>query len=192
VEIMVATTVADVRVVDARGLAEFLLRGDLPERWQHTVSVAGRAAELASTVGPDERATLEAAAWLHDIGYAEPLRDTGFHPMDGARFLDRYGWPARISALVAHHSGARFVARIRGLGTGLDRYDHEESAVSDALTYADQTTGPHGERLPITARLAEMLRRHGPHSPQALVHRERAPYLLTVAARVERRRVPAS
>jgi putative nucleotidyltransferase with HDIG domain len=187
VEIMSGTAVAEIRVADARGLAKFVLR-NLPERWQHTVSVAARATQVASTVQHNDRATLVAAAWLHDIGYAGPLRDTGFHPVDGARFLDRYGWPARISALVAHHSGARFVARVRGLEAELDRYHHEESAVSDALTYADQTTGPHGERLPIKARLAEVLRRHGPASPQAIVHHQRAPYLLAVAERVERRR----
>ena len=38
-----------------------------------------------------------AAAWLHDIGYAEELLDTGFHPLDGARFLASAG--ARLETL---------------------------------------------------------------------------------------------
>jgi len=31
------------------------------------------------------------AAYLHDIGYAEPLVDTGFHPLDGAVYLRGLG-----------------------------------------------------------------------------------------------------
>ena len=34
---------------------------------------------------------LVAAAWLHDIGYAPELVETGFHPLDGARYLRREG-----------------------------------------------------------------------------------------------------
>jgi len=40
--------------------------------------------------------TLVCADWLHDIGYAPALVATGFHPLDGARFLEsvglRVGW----------------------------------------------------------------------------------------------------
>ena len=57
--------------------------------------------------------------------------------------------------------------------------------VADALTYADQTVGPRGTRLDIHSRLADMLDRHGPDSPNARVHHRRGPYLLAVAERVE-------
>jgi hypothetical protein len=57
--------------------------------------------------------------------------------------------------------------------------------VLDALTYADQTTGPVGEPMTIQQRLTDMLRRHGPDSPNARVHPDRGPYLLSVAQRVE-------
>lgn len=43
----------------------------------------------------NDRDLLVAAAWLHDIGYAPELRDTGFHPLDGARHLEALGAPAR-------------------------------------------------------------------------------------------------
>jgi hypothetical protein len=49
--------------------------------------------------------------------------------------------------------------------------------LADALTYADQTTGPNGEPMTIEARISDMLRRHGPNSPNAKVHPERGPYL---------------
>ena len=173
-----------VRVHDARDIARVVL-ADLPDRWRHTVGVARRAEELAATVPDEDREDLVAAAWLHDIGYAEELIDTGFHPLDGARFLDRHLWPVRVSGLVARHSGAAFVAEARGLGDALAVYPNEESPVSDALTYADQTVGPDGCRVAVDRRMADMLRRHGPDSPNASVHHVRAPYLRAVADRVE-------
>jgi hypothetical protein len=59
--------------------------------------------------------------------------------------------------------------------------------VSDALAYADQTVGAHGERLTIKERHADMLRRHGPDSPNPAVHPLRSRYLLAAAERVDRR-----
>jgi hypothetical protein len=35
------------------------------------------------TVPAADRPVLIAAAWLHDIGYAPGLPETGFHPLDG-------------------------------------------------------------------------------------------------------------
>ena len=96
-------------------------------------------------------------------------------------------WPRRVSALVAHHSGAVFVAREQGLHEALAEFGQERSPVSDALTYADQTTGPDGIYLPVEERIAESLRRHGPDSVQARVHHLRAPHLLAAALHVEQR-----
>lgn len=182
---MAIGTFAKVHVGAARRLAETLLPS-LPERWWHTVGVAGRAVEICHVVPVDDRPALVAAAWLHDVGYAPDAVDTGFHPLDGARLLAARGWPARVCALVAHHSGARFVADRNGLAVELSGFPVELSSVSDALTYADQTTGPRGERMPITQRIGDMLRRHGPDSVNARVHHLREPYLLAVAHRVER------
>jgi putative nucleotidyltransferase with HDIG domain len=174
-------------------LAEDLARTLLPppaERWHHTAGVAARARRLAAVVDPADRDLLVAAAWLHDIGYAADLHDTGFHPLDGARYLDRMGWPQRLTSLVAHHSGARFVAEARGFGAAMAGYPVEISPVSDALTYADQTVGPYGRPYTVDQRMAEMLERHGPDSPQARVHRARAPYLTGVADRMGERTLP--
>jgi hypothetical protein len=149
--------------------------------------VAARAEELAVTVDPTERHLLVAAAWLHDIGYSSQLHDSGLHSLDGARHLDRHGWPRRLAALVAHHSGAVFSADVLGLRDQLDAYPQERSPVADALTYADQTVGPTGQRVSLLERMDEVLGRHGPDSVRAQIHRVRAPHLLAVAERVERR-----
>ncbi len=178
--------VASARVRVARFLAEDLLIG-CGDRWAHTVGVAKRAAELTTAVGVADRDVLLVAAWLHDIGYSPRVVRTGFHPLDGALYLQERGWPARICALVAHHSGARFLAPALHLADELAAFPDERSAVSDALTYADQTTGTQGRPMPMGERIADMLRRHGPQSVNALVHHDRGPHLYAAARRVERR-----
>lgn len=58
---------------------------------------------------------LVAAAWQHDIGYATELAVTGFHPLDGARYVQGARAPDRLTNLVAQHSCAVVEARLRGL-----------------------------------------------------------------------------
>lgn len=87
-------------------LAESLLAEPLPRRWRHCLGVAERARTIALVLGEDAE-LLEAAAVLHDIGYAPDLAKTGFHPLDGARYLrDVANADERVVQLVAHHSCA--------------------------------------------------------------------------------------
>jgi hypothetical protein len=147
--------------------------------------VAEFAAALTVILPTDDAAILMVAAWLHDIGYSPNLAETGLHPLGGARYLEIRGWPPRVCALVAHHSGTRYLACVSGREEELGRCPDEASAVSDALTYADQRVGPYGRRMSIHARLADKARRHGPTSVQARARHDRDPYLLGVADRVE-------
>jgi hypothetical protein len=174
----------DVRA--AQALAHRMLAA-VPERVLHSAAVAARAVSLAGAVADDEVNLLVASAWLHDIGYSPALQDTGFHPVDGARFLRSMDWGRRLCGLVAHHSGSRFVAPHRGLDAALDEFPHVQDAVSDALTVADQAVGPHGRRFSLEERMVDMLRRHGPESPQAKAHPERSAYIRAAARRVEAR-----
>jgi hypothetical protein len=64
-----------------------------PDRLAHSQAAARHAELLAFAVDQESAPLLVAAAWLHDIGYAPALRDTGYHPIDGARYLQRLGWP---------------------------------------------------------------------------------------------------
>src|SRR5664279_2371632 len=72
----------------AAGLAEQRLSG-MGHRWRHTQAVAARAKSAGRAVEPPDRDLLVAAAWLHDIGYADSVADTGLHPLDGAQYLTR-------------------------------------------------------------------------------------------------------
>src|SRR5690349_6053700 len=99
----------------AEHLAQALLQDSLPRRWAHVRAVAARARSLAPALGADAD-LLEAAAWLHDIGYAPGLVATGLHSLDGARYLrDVQLADSMICRLVAHHSCAAIEAGERGL-----------------------------------------------------------------------------
>nr|WP_205831278.1 HD domain-containing protein [Microbispora sp. CL1-1] len=144
-------------------MARRLLEAPLPRRWAHTQGVALRAASLAPILG-DEADRLIAAAYLHDVGYSPELVDTGFHPLDGARYLrDVAGADERLCRLVAHHSCAVNEATERHLIDVLTaEFPPERQDLADALTYCDMTTGPDGRHLDVTERLAEIHSRYGP------------------------------
>jgi hypothetical protein len=107
---------------------------------------------------------LVAAAWVHDVGYAPSVRGTGFHPLDGGRFLRDRGFPDLVASLVAFHSGAAIEAQVRGV-EGLSAFDAPAREVLDALTFCDLTTGPDGASVSAAARLDEVLQRYAPDDP---------------------------
>lgn len=111
-------------------------------------------------VGP-EADVLTAAAYLHDIGYAAELDATGFHPLDGARFVRDQGFP-ELATLVAHHTGARNEASLRGFDDLLREFPYEDSLMLRALSYCDLTTGPDGSRTNVGDRVDEIQKRYGP------------------------------
>lgn len=173
-------------IEDARTLAERLV-APLGRRWQHVQAVAARATELADSVSADERETLVAAAWLHDIGYSPEIGHTKFHPLDGARYLRSEGWPAQVVNLVAHHSGARFEAEERGAGDDLCEFPFEDGPLLDALAAADLTTGPAGERLSYDERISEILSRYGEDHPVHKTWVKAAPTIRESVIRTEKR-----
>ena len=119
----------------AQQLARELLQQDLPRRWAHVQGVADRARSLAPVLGTDAD-LLEAAAWLHDIGYAPGLATTGLHQLDGARYLpDAQHADAMLCLLVAHHSCAIIEAGERGLADVLSsEFDPAPHALASVLT----------------------------------------------------------
>jgi len=125
--------------------------------------------------------------WLHDIGYAPDLVDTGFHPLDGARYLRRVGVDGQVVSLVAYHSCAQIEADVRGLGAELaSEFSPADSSLTDALLYCDMTTGPDGDYVRPADRLVEIRGRYGPdHEVTRFVERA-ASEILTTAGRVEK------
>ncbi|WP_380172482.1 HD domain-containing protein [Kineococcus sp. DHX-1] len=175
---------------EALALARELL-ADVDQRWAHVTTAARTAAEIARTVPAEDRDLLVTAVVLHDVGYAPALERTGFHPLDGADHLKGLGWPLRVVGLVAHHSGARFLARARGLEDLLDVYPDEGGPVADALLYCDMTTTPDGLRVPFAQRLRDLHVRHrGAPEVELRARAEREPFLRAAVARVQARLGP--
>jgi predicted hydrolase (HD superfamily) len=157
----------------ASDLARSLLAEPLPRRWAHTQGVARQARTLVPILG-DDADLLEAAAWLHDIGYSPNLVDTGFHPLDGARYLrDHHHADPRLCNLVAHHSCAIIEAEERGLADQLTtEFTPEGEVLAQALIYCDMTTGPDGKSISVEARLSEIRQRYGDeHEVGRFIHR---------------------
>jgi hypothetical protein len=147
----------------AQEIARKHLEIPLPRRWAHIQGVARQARSLASILGEDAD-LLEAAAWLHDVGYSPELIDTGFHPLDGARYLrDVQHANGTLCRLVANHSEALIEAEERGLAGALSaEFPPASPLISDALTYCDMTTGPDGQPISADERLADIRARYGP------------------------------
>ncbi|MFG1952840.1 HD domain-containing protein [Micromonospora sp. NPDC048830] len=172
----------------AERLAEQHLASSLPRRWRHVQAVAAKAARIKAIARLGDRDILVSAAWLHDIGYAPNIADTGFHALDGARWLVRQGVATRIASLVAHHSCASYEAEERGLGKDLAaEFPLEISATSDALWFADMTTGPDGQDLSVEERLEEIRRRYGPEDLVTRFWQNAQPVLLESVRRTQGR-----
>ncbi|WP_405743212.1 HD domain-containing protein [Streptomyces sp. NBC_01525] len=174
---------------DAFALAESMLAEPLPRRWSHSLGVARRAAGLRPILG-DDADVLEAAAVLHDIGYAPQIAQTGFHPLDGARFLRGREFNERVTSLVAHHSCALLEAEERGLRDELEgEFSIEDSSLTDALIFCDMTTTPHGTRTTQTERLDEIVSRYGADTIVGRFIQRAAPDIHAAVGRVEGRLV---
>jgi hypothetical protein len=169
----------------AQNIARILLEKPLPRRWAHVQGVAATARTLAPILG-DKTDLLTAAALLHDIGYAPSLADTGFHPLDGARYLrDVEHADPMLCRLVAHHSCAIIEAEERGLANVLAReFKPAPRNLDDALIYCDLTTGPDGQRMTIEQRLADIRARYGPTDLVTRALARSAPRLEAAASRV--------
>ena len=172
----------------AEGLARTLLADSLPRRWSHVQGVAARARSLAPAIGPDA-GLLEAAAWLHDIGYLPELAETGLHGLDGARYLrDVQHAEPLLCRLVAHHSCAVIEAEERSLAHVLTReFAPPPRPLADALTFCDMTTSPDGEHVPVHNRLAEIHDRYGSGHLVSRSIRRATPLILEAVGQVRAR-----
>ncbi|HET7386290.1 MAG TPA: HDIG domain-containing protein [Nocardioidaceae bacterium] len=170
----------------AAHLAEELLC-DKPNRLAHVREVAETARRVTGACGIDPD-LLISAAWLHDIGYADAAVQTGFHPLDGARYLRSIAFDERVVSLVAHHSFAVLEAWERGLeGVLTAEFVAPPAELADALCFCDMTTGPTGDDVTLDERLTEIRVRYGAeHIVTRFIDRAE-PELRAAIARVEAR-----
>jgi putative nucleotidyltransferase with HDIG domain len=170
----------------AHDLSRSLLAEALPQRWRHSLGVARQAASLRDLDGLDGD-VLGAAALLHDIGYSPALVDTGFHPVDGARFLrHEVAADERVVSLVAYHSCAFLEAEVRVLVSELAEFAPGCALMSDALIYCDMTTSPDGIEVTPAERIAEIIDRYEPDGPVGRFIRVARPSLCAASERIGR------
>jgi len=174
-------------------LARGLLQEPLPRRWAHVRGVAARARGLAPVLGTDAD-LIEAAAWLHDIGYAPGLAATGLHQLDGARYLrDAQHADALLCRLVAHHSCAIIEAGERGLADVLSsEFDPAPDVLASVLTCCDMTTSPDGQLVPVEQRLAEIQDRYGPGHLVSRSIQRATPMILCAVEQIHHRAAQAT
>jgi hypothetical protein len=170
----------------AEHLAHSLLEDKLPRRWSHVQGVATRAHDLKPALGLDTE-LLEAAAWLHDIGYLPGLAMTGLHGLDGARYLrDVQHADPMLCQLVAHHSCAIIEAEERGLADALRReFEPPPQPLADALTFCDMTTSPDGDPMTVNRRLAEIHHRYGSDHLVTRSIRRATPLILRAVGQIQ-------
>lgn len=171
----------------AYDLSRDALSDSLPLRWSHVRGVARRASQAVDLFAGADGDLLVAAALLHDVGYSPVAFDTGFHALDGARFLRTRGVPERLCALVAHHSCAYREAELRGLGAELTQWTDEATALRDALWWADMSTTPDGQFTNVYDRIEEIRERYGPEDLVTFFIRQAKPELVAAVERTEER-----
>ena len=171
--------------MEASVVATGLLRG-VDTRLAHSSAVARQARLVVAVLDAPWAAALLNAAWLHDVGYAPSLALTGFHPLDGARWLRSEGWAAEVCSLVAWHTRAGTEAGLRNLASAqAAEFPAPPALAQAALAWSDLTSSPSGECCEATDRLAEILSRYPPGS---VVHRATSanlPSLLADVALIE-------
>lgn len=86
---------------------------------------AGSSALSASHVSK-----LEAAAILHDVGYALSFHRADFHPVDSARYVYRVTGNQVLASLIAHHSHAGAETRLRGLTRTMGQFEEPDPVLT--------------------------------------------------------------
>jgi hypothetical protein len=159
-ELIEVDTGPAIRHSGAGALAGELL-GGLGTRLAHSAAVARRVELVRPLLEEPWRSAIVDAAWLHDVGYGDRLVVTGFHALDGARWLRDHGWPADVCAVVAWHTASLEEAKLLGLDQDLrSEFDRPSALAAAALAWADLTCSPSGERCSVERRIADILARY--------------------------------
>jgi hypothetical protein len=145
----------------AEDRAAELLPDTSRDRRAHVNEAIALAREISPMFESHEAELLVAAAAVHDLGHSPRLRDTGFEPLDAARYVDSCGAPAALARLAANYFGVQAEASLRGLSDLYEPYPDEMSEVRDAFWYCDLRAGAAGQRVTVARRCDEVRERYG-------------------------------
>lgn len=173
------------RLPEAISLAQRLLDGRVPQRWEHSLGVLRQAEAIASILG-DDAEPLAVSAILHDVGYAPEAVKTGQHALDGAFYLaEVMGADPLICSVIAYHSSSRWESVELGLSSLLERFRPPAAILEDAITYCDLSTTPCGAEVSAAERLSEVLERYGPDHIVFRAVSAARPFMLASVKRID-------
>ena len=119
---------------------------------------------------PEHAELLERSALLHDVGYAPTLRRHGYHPLDGALYLEESGeHPWVVEGVLRHSQADRKTDRFPGVFEEYaQRSPLDEAAwLVRAVTVADWRAAGVGGRVSFARRFQDIAERN-PHNPDKI------------------------
>jgi hypothetical protein len=158
-----------------------------PERLRHILVVAERARQSARDIAARHphlslrEETVYCVALVHDIGYLDAAKRTGFHPLDGYHFLCAQGAEPLARRIVGHSCSPE---EARLLGLALPESDEDLSA--QLVTYWDMQVKQGGEVVGYEARFRDILSRYGEASVVGRANNLARPRIRLILAAVER------
>ncbi len=99
------------------------------------------------------------AALLHDIGYADNINITGFHPIDGSNFLTKLGY-STLAELIIGHSCSPEEAELKGL----QKITPSNALEAKLISYWDMRVMQGGRIVTYDQRLNDIIKRYGKDS----------------------------
>lgn len=158
-----------------------------PERLRHILIVADRVRQSARDINElhpelylSERLAY-CAALVHDIGYLPEAVETGFHPIDGYRYLVRARM-RQLADLIVCHSTAPEEAELLGIQP-IPCSDH---LAAKLITFWDMQVGPNGETLTFAERCDDIRARYGEGSTAVGALEHALPRLQELMSSIER------
>lgn len=159
---------------------------DQPERLRHILTVAACVRQSVGEIlerhpqSELDEATAVCAALVHDIGYLPLARGTGFHPLDGYRFLCAHGAEALARRIVGHSCSVE-EGRLRGLSLP----EGTEDLTAQLITYWDMRVKPGGEIVDYEERLRDILDRYGEEDIVGRANRLAQPRIQRIIAAID-------
>ena len=143
-----------------------------PNRLKHIEGVVKLMSLLCVSESDCVKNDLLLVAKYHDIGYANELINSGFHPIDGFLHLKKLGFKESIQKAVLLHTDAKDLApnelKNYYVNIELSAYDLK---LLDFITYCDTHINDKGELCTLDERLSRIECRYGSEHNASLVFR---------------------
>lgn len=131
-----------------------LVGSGLIDRYKHTIAVSLLMREKAQEIGLCSD-TAQCVGLLHDIGYSDDIKKTGFHALDGYNYLKNID--QCMAERIALHTSTPEEAELRGINLPKVKQDK----YARLLSYADSRVMGNGKVVSFEERLNDIINRYG-------------------------------